>query len=389
MEHGVSAHISAPSGSENFLAAKLLSALVISLWLIASFASPASAQGLASPSAGCTAANLGSFDLDPVYTNSPDDQLQELTFTDEFAADETLQFIIDATGTNPDTREDTIEPMVFDDTLGIQAVNFPNEVINSVETGNYVIPADGDRTFTLSLMQNTDFSEGRIQISCLPTDTGTITITKQSDVTGTFAFTGDLGSFQLTAGPGAPGTRVFDNLTAGSFTITETIDADFDVTVLCSDTTTGTNSVTIDLAPGADIECVFTNTQKTGTITITKQSDVTGTFAFTGDLGSFNLMPTASQPASLSFDNLSAGTFRISETLDTDFIIEEIICTNGDQGDTQTGVLTVKLEPDDHVTCTFKNVQKTGSITIVKQIDNDESLFRFTSNNLGQFSIQT
>lgn len=92
-------------------------------------------------------------------------------------------------------------------------------------------------------------------------ETGTITVTKV--VSGTipgedWSFTGDLGEFTL---PAAGGTISFTEQISGTYTITETADLNYTTEVVCTTDDSGSNSVTFDLEPGAEVECTFTNTE--------------------------------------------------------------------------------------------------------------------------------
>lgn len=400
MEYGVSALLGALCLSARFTVAKCSSAIILMLWLLATFASQATAQSITSPSNGCTEANLGTFDFDPLYTDSPNDQLQELSFSDEFAADETLQFVIDATGPNPDTREDTIDAKVLDDTIGVEAVTFPPEVIDAVETRNYAIPGDSNRSFTLSLLQNSDFSEGKIQVSCVPAAQGSITIVKNTNgADGTFSFSGSeqsnavtINDFDITTS-GNTGSSLITPVTGGTYTFTEAENPNYSLDeIRCNTTFTpdlANRSVTFFLDSGQDATCTFTNSELTGSITITKASDFAGDFDFTSDipgLDAFTLSPDAGSTASTAqITDLAAGAYTVTELTNMDFNITDISCTNGDTGDTSTGSLEINLDPGTDVECTFINAQKTGSISIMKTSDADGT-FNFAG-GLGVFSV--
>jgi Tol biopolymer transport system component len=71
-----------------------------------------------------------------------------------------------------------------------------------------------------------------------------------------WAFGGELGNFTL---PAAGGEALFSSLPAGSYQVTETPDAGFVTSVVCSGGASGAESVVVDLAPGEVETCTFTN----------------------------------------------------------------------------------------------------------------------------------
>jgi hypothetical protein len=91
-------------------------------------------------------------------------------------------------------------------------------------------------------------------------DGGSITIVKETNPSGGtgFDFDGDLGSFSLNDGQ----DRLFSNLPAGDYDVTETVHGDWNLTdVTCSggDSTAIDGGVTVHLDPGEEITCTFTN----------------------------------------------------------------------------------------------------------------------------------
>jgi hypothetical protein len=104
-------------------------------------------------------------------------------------------------------------------------------------------------------------------VTCTFTDTqrGGITVTKRLSVPvhltvliADWAFSGDLRDFTI---DGAGGDAAFPNqLPYQSYTISETDRFGFAVSVMCDSGEVGTDSVTVDVDPGAQIVCTFTNT---------------------------------------------------------------------------------------------------------------------------------
>lgn len=100
----------------------------------------------------------------------------------------------------------------------------------------------------------------------------------------------------------------------------------------------------------------------TGSITIIKDAvpdDSTLTFAFTGDLGDFNLVdPTA---PSYTVENLPAGTYAVTETTPVvasgkAYKLTGIECTSENVSTSlDTATALIQLQPGEDVTCTFTN----------------------------------
>ena len=84
---------------------------------------------------------------------------------------------------------------------------------------------------------------------------------------GTFDFTSHgLGSFSLTTA-GGTAQQSFTNLAPGTYAVSETVPAGWDLTgATCSD---GSNPASIDLAPGENVTCTFENTKR-GSLTVVK-----------------------------------------------------------------------------------------------------------------------
>ncbi len=120
----------------------------------------------------------------------------------------------------------------------------------------------------------------------------------------------------------------------------------------------------INLQPGEDVTCTFTNTAEPGSITIVKEvvGQVPGSdWDYTGDLDVFTLPAAGGQT---TFDPLAAGDYTVNETAKTGYS-QAVVC---DSGETGMGSVTVSLQPGEDVICTFTNTADPGSITIVKEV---------------------
>ncbi len=219
-----------------------------------------------------------------------------------------------------------------------------------------------------------------------PPQPATLTIVKQ--VTGAvpisaWSFTGDLGAFTL---PAAGGQQVFDSLALGEYTVTETAVAGYETSVSCTDGSSGTASVTVDLGSGADVTCTFSNSEIVpATLTVVKE--VVGVvpatdWSFSGDLGAFMLPAAGGQQV---FDSLALGEYTVTETAVAGYETS-VSCTDGSSG---TASVTVDLGSGADVTCTFSNSEIVpATLTIVKEVTGavPSSAWSFTG-DLGTFTL--
>ncbi len=191
-----------------------------------------------------------------------------------------------------------------------------------------------------------------------------LTIVKDLDgeVPGSaWAYTGDLGAFSLPAAGGS--TSAFE-LEAGTYTVSETTKAGYDVSVTCDNDDSGTASVDVALEPGDHVTCTFFNVAQKGSITIIKELDgdaPASAWGYTGDLGTFTLPAGGGQQV---FSDLAAGQYDVAETTKAGYTAT-VSCTSGESG---TASVSIDLDPGENVTCTFDNVADT-SVTIDKSND--------------------
>jgi uncharacterized repeat protein (TIGR01451 family) len=111
---------------------------------------------------------------------------------------------------------------------------------------------------------------------------GTITIVKDAvpDDPQAFDFTGDLGQFSLDD-DGVGLNHITSTKDPGTYTITETMSAGFDLTAItCSDDNSSGDVVigmaTVSLEAGETVTCTFTNTLRQLTLTVNKAGNGTG-----------------------------------------------------------------------------------------------------------------
>jgi hypothetical protein len=100
--------------------------------------------------------------------------------------------------------------------------------------------------------------------------------------------------------------------------------------------------------------------------------------------------PGAAGADSVEYTGLLAGTYDATEVVPSGWTLDSIVCvgTEDYSGDTATGLLTVTIQPDDDVTCTFTNSAK-ASLTIVKELYDGTAgtTFNFTSGQFDPFGL--
>lgn len=162
------------------------------------------------------------------------------------------------------------------------------------------------------------------------------------------------------ADPTRSNTKVFSNLTAGTYSFAETPVAGWDLSsAVCSDGSLVTN---VQLAAGENVTCIFTNTKR-GSIKIVKNTvGGNGTFAFTGTVGVTSLT-TVNNTASQTVQNLTPGNYNIAETVPAGWDLTSSTCSDG------STVSAISLSAGENITCTFTNTKR-GSISGTKFIVN-------------------
>ena len=208
----------------------------------------------------------------------------------------------------------------------------------------------------------------------------TITVEKQTvpdGETALFDFTLDgQADFDLSDGQSAdflvdPGTYVAE----------ETLHPDFNLTdVTCSGDEFEPDSVgdtaahtgTFEAQSGEELECVFTNTRKTGRLTVEKDlipSEDPGKFDL--KIGDETVVTDGGDGAS-NFRILPTGDYDVSELAGTGTSLgdynSKVVCTNGQANDPGTSLDDVHVTENSDITCTFTNTRKTGKLTVEKDL---------------------
>ncbi|MFZ2471977.1 MAG: hypothetical protein WAW52_08565, partial [Methanothrix sp.] len=208
-----------------------------------------------------------------------------------------------------------------------------------------------------------------------------------------------------------------NNLKPGTYVITESDPANWDLTDISVTGTASTptidksaGTISFDLAAGEAVTVTFSNTKR-GTITVIKDAipiDVAEeydnqTFTFSSDtLGTFTLADDGSGglPNSTTFNNLVPGDYQIIEQYQSGWILNYINCIGAESDDLADANGTIiHLKEGESATVTFVNAQSStplpgvGSITVIKDaIPNDGTdystqEFTFSSDTLGTFTL--
>ena len=270
------------------------------------------------------------------------------------------------------------------------------ETFDDVASGTYTVTETGEADWTLDSIvcvdpdngsttagatANIDLDAGET-VTCTfnnSRDTGAITIVKAAtpEDDTPFNFTDNIINTGFTLSDPSNNTRSFPVIRTGSYTVSEIVPTGWTLdSIVCIDpdngTTTAGTTATIDLDKNESITCTFNNSRDTGTITIIKAAtpedntpfDFTETIPGTGT--TFTLMDPSD--ASETFSNVPTGSYSVTETGETGWTLDSIVCVDPDNGSSTAGATaTVDLDDGETVTCTFNNSLDTGTIRIVKR----------------------
>ncbi|MCP4424418.1 MAG: hypothetical protein GY803_08010, partial [Chloroflexi bacterium] len=190
---------------------------------------------------------------------------------------------------------------------------------------------------------------------------GSITIVNATNPPGAtgFNFWGDLGSFTLDDVQ----SHQVGNLMPGDYNVFETVPTSWQMNVSCVGgdfTPLGSDAVTVHLDAGEDITCTFTNTNVGGSITIVNATVPAGGagFFYFGDLGGFTLDDGQNQQV----NDLLPGDYAVFQDVPAGWVVD-ISCVGGDSTIVDNSV-TVHLDANEDVICTFNNTYVGGAVTI-------------------------
>ena len=124
-------------------------------------------------------------------------------------------------------------------------------------------------------------------------------------------------------------------------------------------------TVNVDLQPGEDVTCTFTNTER-GSIVVKKvavgadEGDAGETFTYDGDAAGSISIPIGAQQ--IRVDDLVPGTYTSTEEFTRGWSLDSISCDDGASATPSTTSALVstavfKVDPGETVVCTFTNVK--------------------------------
>ena len=245
-------------------------------------------------------------------------------------------------------------------TVNMSAITGPN-----VNTGNV----------TTSDVITTDFATMAVQLSNFAKQTcgGKISVNKYVD--GVQKSDGQTWSFQIdgttTITTDAQGQVASGTLSVGNHSITETSIPSgytFDHATCTNGTPSGNGVTGIALTADSIITCNFYNTTNKGSITLVKNTvGGNGTFTFNTTGGLTPASPsitTVGNTGSVTFPNLTLGTYTISENVPSDWVLSSATCSDG------SPITAISLQNNENIVCTFTNT-KVAKITLVKTISNN------------------
>ncbi len=189
--------------------------------------------------------------------------------------------------------------------------------------------------------------------------------------------------------------QMFANLAPGDYTIEEiNIPAGWTLTGADCAQLNG-NEVTVSVTANQTTQCTFTNTLAGGSLTIVK--DVPGA----GDTTSFGFTHTGPEApanfqltdgASRTFTTL--GVYSITEEITTGYKLTNLACTGtgangaGDSTSIPNRRTVVNLAAGENITCTYRNVRQTGTITVRKSTIGGDDNFNFSVSGQPGFTLR-
>ena len=217
----------------------------------------------------------------------------------------------------------------------------------------------GDVTVYANEVARLDFEFGE------PPPAGSLVVRASTDPPGAPATFDFSGAVEDTIGDGGELRR--DDLSPGSYPVTETLPEGWDLTAIDCDDDDSTVDLegrlaTIEVGSGETVTCTFENTLR-GTIEVEKQTQPDGstqTFDFDGvvdqDLVDDQVISRTVEP----------GTHSAIENPALGWDLTDLTCDDDDSsGDLQTGEATYRVAPGETVRCTFVNTQR-GAVEILK-----------------------
>ena len=203
---------------------------------------------------------------------------------------------------------------------------------------------------------------------------------------------------------GATTSKTFAFTTFGNKTMTESqLPAGWDLTgrsCTGGSPQNGPNSVTVNLQPGANVTCTFTNTKRakveivkeTVPAAFNKDFQFTASGQHAADLGTpFTL--NAAGTASTGVKFVRPGALTVSETVPAGWDLTSVVCTGDQDSSGATGDAVLALAAGDDVRCVFKNTKR-GSLSVTKTEGGSSNLqrdwtFQLTGNGIQPITEST
>lgn len=316
----------------------------------------------------------------------------------------TLTKVVDSGTATPDQWSFNISPSIN----GITTYSIPSGqnsiIINNISpNGNYSITESGPSGYAFASGSGTNCTyNGSIATSTVaagnpPTNasctfhnaqqTGSIELKKVWSGTGgqttlnigsTVGGT-EIASQQTGVAGGIPLTTGVKTVNTGTYYVSETGGlANYDSSLSCTKNgqsyTPGASNALVVTSNDAFV-CTFTNTLKTGTIVITKNtSGGDGSFGFSSDVpGQTNFsLTTSGNTASTTFSNVVSGSYKVTETvLNSMWDFDSVICTDPSNDSTVSNTdANINLSPGETVSCTYSNIKK-AKLTVIKHVNNN------------------
>lgn len=244
-------------------------------------------------------------------------------------------------------------------------------------SGYRFVRITGDRGCPTALGGTVTLSEGQ-NLSCTVENDdipARLTVIKNVDnagvaTTSSDAFTMTIAGVAVPDGDSFPGSSSGTTRTVipGTYSVTESGPAGY----TASESATCSGSIAL----GEEKTCTVTNTRDTATLTVKKNVDYDGNGDLTGNMDRVDATDWTWDIAGGEQDivtgqtkTLGTGTYTVSEDQKSDYELVGWSCSNEQSGSTNSA--TVSLGKGDHVTCTFTNRVKTGSISGYKWNDVD------------------
>lgn len=231
-------------------------------------------------------------------------------------------------------------------------------------------------------------------VTCTYTNTarGAISISKvTTGGDGTFGFVGP-GNFQITTTGGIGGPYTLGNLAPGTYTVTESVPAGWDLTsIICVDPSGGTvtsgPTATIALAPGETVSCTFNDRRRASIVVEKVTTGGDGTFAFTGSQAFSITTTSGSGSNTTAFASVTpSATYTIAETVPPGWTLQGAACRDAGNGNPVGTAIAngVSVAPaaGQSVVCTFADV-KLATLRIYKHSQpHDPQSFAFTATSV-------